>query len=145
MNFLMITLIYQNGVNFPALISLCFTNIPVAKGISGNTGFAHGQKDDDDTEKHQNKSSSEVASHGCDNRDKELANWGGFLVSDVVSGPSSLNVEAQCHPEHGQFVSPVCGKGFRRKIIFLYINSIIRERRPLVALAEEKDSLRNIN
>ncbi|GBM40250.1 hypothetical protein AVEN_129001-1 [Araneus ventricosus] len=52
----------------------------IAKGISGNTGFAHGQKDDDDIEKHQNKSSSEVASHGCDNRDKELANRDEFLV-----------------------------------------------------------------
>ncbi|GBN43684.1 hypothetical protein AVEN_6069-1 [Araneus ventricosus] len=59
--------------------STCF-NVFSTKDISGNTGFAHGQKDDDDIEKHQNQSSSEVASHGCDNRDKEHANWDEFLV-----------------------------------------------------------------
>ncbi|GBO14238.1 hypothetical protein AVEN_149179-1 [Araneus ventricosus] len=87
MHFLVMnTCLAETRKKIPDLISLCFTNIPVAKGISENFGFAHGQKDDDDTEEQQNQSSSEVASHGCDNRIKELANRGEFLVSDAVSG-----------------------------------------------------------
>ncbi|GBN95938.1 hypothetical protein AVEN_57215-1 [Araneus ventricosus] len=106
------TCLTESRTKFPDLISLCFTNIPVAKGISRNTGFAYGQKVGDDTAEHQNQCSSEVASHGCDNRNKELANRGEFLVSDAVAGPSGLNVKAQWPPEHGQFIWTVCGKSF---------------------------------
>ncbi|GBN37075.1 hypothetical protein AVEN_14353-1 [Araneus ventricosus] len=118
--------------------------MPVTKDISGKTGLLHGQKYVDNTEKHKNKYSSEVGSHGCDNRDKELANRGEFLVSDVVVGASGFNVKAQSHPEHGQFIFPGCGKGFRRKDNFLIHYRHHTGEKPSVAIDVKNNSLRNI-
>ncbi|GBN56001.1 Zinc finger protein 350 [Araneus ventricosus] len=38
-----------------------------------------------------------------------------YTNDEVGDGTSSLNVKAQCHSEHGQFICSRCGKGFRRK------------------------------
>ncbi|GBN60584.1 Zinc finger protein 606 [Araneus ventricosus] len=100
------TCVPESSIKFPVFISLCSTIIPGANGTSRNNGIVWGQND---------KYSSEVVSHCCYNRDKELANRCEF----VVSCPSGLKVKSQWHSENGQFICPVCEKDFRLRDNFL--------------------------